>query len=219
MNVEKRGSSGFRYLDVVLEPGETMVTEAGAMSSMADELYLKAKLNGGLFKGLLRKFLGGESLFISYFSNPTKNPLRLTLTNPLPGDIEKRELEDESLFLQPGAYICSTPEVKMQLRYAGFRSLLAKEGLFRLELSGRGAVWFGCFGSLFERDIDGEYIVDSGHLVGYDPGVTIRIQLSNGIFGSFFSGEGLVARLEGKGRAYLQTRSLDGVASWLNPRL
>ena len=31
-----------------------------------------------------------------------------------------------------------------------------------------------------------------------------------------FGGEGLVTRVTGQGRVYLQTRSLEGLASWTN---
>jgi uncharacterized protein (AIM24 family) len=62
-------------------------------------------------------------------------------------------------------------------------------------------------------------IVDSGHLIAYDPGVRLKLQLSNGIFGSFFGGEGLVTRVEGNGRIFIQTRSVPGLASWSNSKM
>ena len=69
-----------------------------------------------------------------------------------------------------------------------------------------------------ETDLDGEYIVDSGHLLSYPKNIKLRIKMAGGIFSSFFSGEGLVLRLEGKGKIQLQTRSIGGVAGWLNPK-
>jgi uncharacterized protein (AIM24 family) len=39
------------------------------------------------------------------------------------------------------------------------------------------------------------------------------------LFASFFSGEGFVTRVEGKGKIVLQSRSMDGLAGWLNPKL
>ena len=92
-------------------------------------------------------------------------------------------------------------------------------GLFRLVLSGTGTVWFGAYGGIMEKQVQGEYIVDTNHLVAYEPGLKMKLQLSGGIFSSIFSGEGLVTRLEGKGKAYIQTRSLSGLAGWINPRL
>ena len=219
MNVELKGSAAFAYLDVELAPGETIIAEPDAMSSMAADLDLNAKFNGGFFKGLLRKYLGGESLFINHFTNNTNGPRMLTLVQSTPGALRCIELNGNSFCLQPGAFLACTPEVKIGLRWAGFTSLIAREGLFKLEVSGTGKVWYGAYGELLEREIDGEHIVDSGHLVGYEPQMQLKLQLAGGIFSSLFGGEGLVTRVEGKGKIIIQTRSLTGLAGWLNPKL
>ena len=219
MKVELKGSAAFAYLDVELAPGETIIAEPDAMSSMAADLDLDAKFNGGFFKGLLRKYLGGESLFINHFSNNSNGPRRLTLVQSTPGALRCIELNGNSFCLQPGAFLASTPDVKIGLRWAGFTSLIAREGLFKLEVSGTGKVWYGAYGELLEREIDGEHIVDSGHLVGYEPQMQLKLQLAGGIFSSLFGGEGLVTRVEGKGKIIIQTRSLTGLAGWLNPKL
>lgn len=213
-----KGTEAFRYIAFELDPGDTLITESGAMASMSAELDCTARLNGGFIRGLIRKYLGGESLFINLFTNNTNRPLQLTLTSSGPGDVCAFELNDSSICLEPGSYICSTPGVSLGVRYAGISSFIAREGLFKLVLSGTGTVWFGGYGGFIEREIDGEFIVDSGHLVAYDPSISLRTQLSAGIFGSLFSGEGFVTRLEGRGRVWLQTRSLSGLAGWINPR-
>ena len=106
----------------------------------------------------------------------------------------------------------------MGLNWAGFTSLIAREGLFRMVVSGEGTVWYGAYGALVEKEIDGEYIVDSSHLVAYEPSIKLKLQLAGGIFSSFFGGEGLVTRVEGKGKVVIQTRSISGLTSWLNPK-
>lgn len=219
MNVTIQGSNAFKYITCKLAPGELITVEAGAMASMDARLDLKARFNGGIIKGLLRKFLGGESLFINDYKNNSDKELSLTLTSNCPGDVRSIELQGNSLCLEGGAYICSTPGVTLGLRYAGISSWIAGEGLFKLVVSGTGTVWFGGYGAFVEREVSGSYIVDSGHLVAYEPQIKLKTQLSNGIIGSFFSGEGFVTRLEGNGKVWLQSRSISGLASWLNPRL
>jgi uncharacterized protein (TIGR00266 family) len=105
------------------------------------------------------------------------------------------------------------------LKWAGFASLIGREGLFKLIVFGTGTVWYGAYGALLDKAVDGEFIVDTSHLVTYEPQLTLKVQLAGGIFGSFFGGEGLVTRVNGKGNIVIQTRSLDGLKSWLNPRL
>ncbi|PIP78559.1 MAG: TIGR00266 family protein [Gammaproteobacteria bacterium CG22_combo_CG10-13_8_21_14_all_40_8] len=219
MKTELKGGKAFSYIDIQLEPGEQIMTESDAMSSMDAALELKAEFNGGLFKGLLRKFLGGESLFLSRFSNPTSTPKNLIITQGTPGEIRCIELDNETFYFQPGAFIACEETVTLGLKWAGFVSWIAREGMFKLSVTGHGKVWFGAYGALIDKEIDGEYIVDTSHLVSYGPDIQLKLQLAGGLFSSFFGGEGLVTRLEGKGKVVLQTRSLSGLASWLNPKL
>lgn len=219
MKAEICGSDAFAYIDVELASGEGITAEPDAMSSMSADLDLKARFNGGFFTGLMRKWLGGESLFISHFSNNTSGARRLTLVQPTPGSIRMRELANESFFLQPGAYLASTDGLKVGVGFAGFVSWIAGEGLFRIVVRGSGKLWYGAYGALLDREVDGEYIVDTSHLVAYPPGIKLKLQLAGGLFSSFFGGEGLVTRVVGRGRIVIQTRSVSGLASWINPKL
>ena len=219
MRTETHGSPSFAYVQVELDPGESITAEADAMSSMAADLDMAARLNGGLLSGLCKKFLGGESLFVSEFTNNTRQPRQLTLVQGTPGDIRQVDLENGQLCLQPGAYICSTPGLKLGLKWAGFGSWIGREGLFKLEVSGTGTLWYGAYGGLLDKEVDGEYIVDTSHLVAYEPQMRLKVQLAGGLFASFLGGEGLVTRVEGKGRITIQTRSLSGLKGWLNPRI
>ncbi len=219
MRDEIKGGAAFSYVNVDLEPGESITAESDAMASMAADLDMKTRLNGGFFVALLRKFLGGESLFINRFSNGVQGVRRVTLVQPTPGEIKCLELNNDAICLQPGAFIAATEGVRMSLRWAGLVSWIAREGLFKLMVSGTGKVWYGAYGALLEREIDGEYIVDTSHLVAYDPSIRLKLQLAGGLFSSLFGGEGLVTRVEGKGKIVIQTRSLSGLASWINPRL
>lgn len=213
------GGPAFAYIQVDLEPGERVVAEADAMSSMAADLDMKAVFNGGFFSGLCKKFLGGESLFVNVFTNNTQIPKRVTLVQKTPGDIREIEIHDQGICLQPGAYVCSTPGLKLGLQWAGFSSWIAREGLFKLLVSGSGKLWYGAYGRLLEKEVDGKYIVDTSHLVAYEPQMKLKVQLAGGIFSSFFSGEGLVTRVEGKGKIIVQTRSMSGLAGWLSSKL
>jgi uncharacterized protein (TIGR00266 family) len=219
VNTKIEGAPSFAHIHVELDPGEQITAESDAMSSMACDLDMKAKLNGGFFSGLCKKFLGGESLFVNDFVNNTDGPRQVTLAPGNPGDIRAMQLENNAICLQPGAYIASTPGVKLGLKYAGLASWIGREGLFKLQVSGTGTLWYGAFGALVEKEIDGEFIVDTGHLVAYPPNIKLKVQMAGGIFSSFFGGEGLVTRVQGKGTIVLQTRSLSGLASWLNPFL
>jgi uncharacterized protein (TIGR00266 family) len=219
MKTSIEGRPAFAHFHVDLEPGESIIAESNAMASMSADLDMKARFNGGFVSALLKRFLGGESLFVNEFTNNTSGTRRVTLVQSTPGDMGAVELNGNSICLQPGAYIACTTGVTLGLKWAGIASLIGREGLFKLMASGNGTVWYGAYGALLEREVDGEFIVDSSHLVIYEPQMTLKVQMAGGIFASFFGGEGLVTRLNGKGKITIQSRSLEGLKSWLNPRL
>ena len=218
MNVDIKGGKAFSYLDIELEPGDSVITESDAMSSMASDLDLTVKANGGFINGLLRKFLGGETFFISKFSNNTEGKRDLKLVQPTPGEIVCTDIDETGIYLQPGAFLACTGDVRMSLKYAGLTSFIAREGLFKIHVTGDGKLWYGAYGALLTKQIDGEYIVDTAHLVAYSPGIELKLQLAGGLFSSFFGGEGLVTRVVGQGEIVVQSRSLSGLGSWLNPK-
>lgn len=219
MECQIKYKPAFATIFVTLEPGEKIIAEAGAMASMDSQVTMKTEFSGGFFSALAKKFFGGESLFVNIFSNESKQYLNVVLTQSVVGDIEEVELQGKDIYFQPGAYIAHTPGVKMGVRWAGFTSWFAGEGLFKLRLSGRGKVFFGAYGGITKKAINGEFIVDNSHLVAYEPGIKMGIKLSNGLIGSLTSGEGFVNRLSGRGNIYLQSRSISGLVGFLRPKV
>jgi uncharacterized protein (TIGR00266 family) len=219
MKATIEGAPAFGHLQVVLERGDSIIAESGAMASMSAAIEMRTQLNGGVIGAILRRVFGGESIFINRFSNQTPAPERLTLVQPAPGDLHCRELaKGEVYFLQPGAFVACDTTVGPSLKWAGIVSFIAREGLFKIAVTGPGRVWFGAYGALLERDVDGELIVDSSHLVAYEPGIKLHLQLAGGLVASVLGGEGLVTRVTGRGKIVVQTRSITGLAAWLNPK-
>lgn len=219
MKYEIRYKPAFASIFVTLNPGDSIIAEAGAMTSMDGQVSMQTQFSGGLISGLLKKFLGGESLFVNEFSNKASQPLTVVLNQSCVGDIEKFDLNNGEICLQPGAYIAHTPGVKMGVAWAGFSSFFAGEGLFKLKLSGSGQVFFGAYGGITKKRVNGEFIVDSGHLVAYPANMKLNLKLAGGLIGSVTSGEGIVSKLSGQGDIYLQSRSIDGLVRFLSPKV
>ncbi len=219
MKYEIRYKPAFASIFVTLNPGDSIIAEAGAMTSMDGQVSMQTQFSGGLISGLLKKFFGGESLFVNEFSNKASQPLTVVLNQSCVGDIEQFDLNNGEICLQPGAYIAHTPGVKMGIAWAGFSSFFAGEGLFKLKLSGTGQVFFGAYGGITKKRVDGEFIVDSGHLVAYPANMKLNLKLAGGLIGSVTSGEGVVSKLSGQGDIYLQSRSIDGLVRFLSSKV
>ncbi|MET0458309.1 MAG: TIGR00266 family protein, partial [Ilumatobacteraceae bacterium] len=97
----------------------------------------------------------------------------------------------------------------------------SSEGLFMLKVQGTGTVLVSSYGAIQPIDLaPGQtYTVDTGHMVGWSEGVTYEVKKIGGWKSTLLSGEGLVVRLTGPGRIYLQTRSPESFLAWLVPKL
>lgn len=220
----------FAWLRIALGPGERVDAEAGAMVSRTPELEMSTRLNAGRRAGLWRKlvafvvavgrkFLGGETMFINEFSGPQGG--EVVLAPALAGHIEHRRLDHgERIIVQSGSYLASAGPVDAKLKFGGLRGLLGGEGLFFLECKGPGDLWMNSYGGIHAIDVDGPYIVDTGHIVAFDATLDFKIRgAGTGLKGLLFSGEGLVCEFNGKGRLYVQSRNIGALVGWISPYL
>jgi uncharacterized protein (TIGR00266 family) len=217
MDAEIRNRPSFANVRVRMRAGEGLIAESGAMASMSPSLEMRARMAGGFFSAFARRAFGGESFFVNEFA--TESEGEVVLTQAYPGDIASVTLQGTSLLLQPGAFLACEPGVKLGVGWAGLASFIGREGLCRLHARGTGQLWFGAYGGIIERELDGELVVDSGHLVAYEPTLSLSMGLAGGLFSSIFSGEGLITRVRGRGKLYLQSRALEGLAGWINSHL
>lgn len=220
MEAKIEGAPSFAHVHLTLDPGERIVAEADAMATMDPDLSMVARTNGGFLPAVAKKLFGGESFFVNHFENSTDRPLSLVLTQGTPGELRRIDLDGRAgVCLQPGAYLASTPGLRLGVQWAGFASGIGREGFFKLRVTGAGTLWYGAYGGLVDHQVEGQYIVDTSHLVAYEPHLKLKVQFAGGLFSSVFGGEGLVTRVEGFGKIVLQSRSLPGLAGWLNPRI
>lgn len=215
----------FAMLRVDLQPGQVFVAEAGAMVAKHRQVGMEVKMNAGSSSGvftglkailiaLIRKFVGGETFFVNHFSSP--QPACVWVAPSLTGQIHHRRMNGEKLVLSTGAYLGHVGNLDINMKFGGLRALLAKEGAFFLEVSGTGDLWFNSYGGIHPVDVNGTYLVDNGHLVGFEGPLTFNIRSAGGgLMGLVASGEGLVCEFHGQGRVYLQSRNLSALVDWL----
>ncbi|MCS6960437.1 MAG: TIGR00266 family protein [Pseudanabaenaceae cyanobacterium SKYGB_i_bin29] len=215
MDYEIKFKPAFASLFVTLQPGEAIVAEPGAMVSMDAGITMTTRIDWNSF---LLGLLGGESIFINVFKNTAHKPQTIVFSTANIGDMASVEIDNRGLCVQSGGFVACTPDVKLGAQWAGWASFFGGEGLFRLKLTGRGKAFIGCFGAISERQIPGIFVVDTGHLVAYDPDTKIKIRWAGSWIGSIKSGEGLVMELTGRGKIYLQSRSEDGLVRFLRPK-
>ncbi len=216
-------------LHVDLQPGQTLVAEAGSMVARHQHVGMQVKLNASPTAGfiaafkafiiaMIRKVVGGETFMVNHFA--ASAPGSVWLAPTMAGQIVHRRLQGERIVLSAGAYLAHAGAVEMGMKFGGLRGLLAKEGAFFLEISGHGDLWFTSYGGIETVDVTAPFMVDNGHLVGYEGDLSFDIKSAGGgMMGFVASGEGLVCEFRGQGRVYLQSRNLGSLVSWLTPML
>lgn len=195
-----------------LNPGESFRAEASAMVSMSRNIEVETntgpKGGGGFFKKAKRGFLGGESFFQNTY-RALSTGAKVSLAPRLCGSMLVHELQHgPSLLIQASSYVAAPDSVDIDTKFQGFKGFLSGESLFFLRASGSGPVLINAFGAIETLDLDGELIVDTGHLVAFDDGIDYSIdKAGGGWIQSFLSGEGLVLRMRGRGKLYIQSRN------------
>lgn len=219
----------FAWLRAQLRPGDEIQAEAGAMVRVDPQVEMSTHLNAGYHAGLLRKLMaflvavfrklfGGETIFVNRFS--TQAGGEVVLAPVLSGNILHRTLSGGApLFVQAGSYLASTGTVDTKLRFGGLRTLFGGEGLVLLECTGAGELWMNAYGGIIPIEVNGNFTVDTGHIVAFDGALNFRVSSVGGVKSFLFSGEGLVCRFQGQGTVYVQSRNLGALVGWLSPIL
>jgi len=205
---------------VTLDPGETMVAEAGAMMYMQYGIAMNTTLDpnqqgGGLLGKLMtgaKRALSGDSFFVTTFTNEASRRQDVAFSSPFPGKIFPVELRTwgGTLIAQKDSFLCAARGVNVSIAFtrrigAGF---FGGEGFILQRIEGDGMAFLHGSGTLHELELaPGESLrVDTGCLVAMAPTVDYDIQVVPGVKTALFGGEGLFfAKLTGPGRVVLQT--------------
>jgi len=194
---------------ISMSAGDEVRAEAGAMTYMTDGIEMDARMQGGLLGGLKRKFLAGESLFLTFFRCATPSA-KVAFSGPYPGKIIRMALQNSAVLCQRDAFLCAAGQIDINIEFtkrlgAGF---FGGEGFILQRLEGSGEVFIHSGGTIIQMELKtGEKLrVDTGCLVAFDPTVGYDIEFVGGIKTALFAGEGLFfASMTGPGRVWVQT--------------
>ena len=213
-------SPAYAAATIHLDHGESVSAEAGAMLAMTPTVQISTSTKGGMIQGLKRSVLGGESFFLNTYT-ATGADARVMVAPALVGDVITWSLTGNTVFLQSGSYLAAPDTITVDSKWGGSRTFFSKEGLFMLKCTGVGDLLVSSYGAIHQVDLaPGEtYIVDTGHMVGWEESVSYEVQKVGGWKSTILGGEGLVVKLTGPGRTYVQTRSPSGFLDWLIPKL
>ena len=210
---------------LTMNDGESVTCEVGAMIAMTPEFEVetttkkKGSSGGGLGKAL-KRMLAGENLFLNHFT-ATDNNQSLIIGPRMLGDILHFPLTGGALIVQGASWLASDTDIEIDATWQGLgNALFSGESMFWLKCSGAGDLFLSSFGAIYEIEVDGEHIVDTGHIVAFEDTLQFTItKAGTSLIGSLLGGEGLVCRFSGQGRLFCQSHNPPSFGKALGPKL
>lgn len=219
-----------QFVEVELDPNETVVAEAGSLMMMEDGIRMETIFGDGSKSGgsgLMGKLMGagkrlltGESLFMTTFTNEGTGKKHVYFASPYPGKIIPMDLSELNgkIICQKDAFLAAAKGVSVGIEFqrkigVGF---FGGEGFIMQKLEGDGMAFVHAGGAIHRKDLQpGETLrVDTGCLVAMTSDVDYNIEAVGGIKTALFGGEGIFfATLRGPGSVWIQSLPFSRLAS------
>ena len=214
-------------LEIMLNPGDTIVAEPGELSWISGSVQLRTSTMGAGakgFMGVLKRAFAGGGLFLTEYSTQG-GPGMVAFATKLPGQILPVQIDaGHSYLIHRHGFVCATPGVEIGVGFQ--RSLGAGifggDGFFLQKLSGQAQAFIELSGEVVIYDLapGQQLLVHPGHVGMFEGTVNFDITVVPGIANVLFGNQGLfLARLSGPGRVWLQSLTLPGLAHALSPYL
>jgi len=221
-----------QIVEIELDPGETVIAEAGAMVYMEEGISFEVKMGDGTVPnpGLLGKLfqagsriLTGESLFLTHFTHRGFGKGKVAFAAPYPGTIISIDLAkvNQSLIVQKNGFLCAALGTKLSVflnRKLG-SGLVGGEGFILQRLEGDGKLFIHACGTVVEKTLVNQSLrVDTGCVVAFEPSLSFDVETTGSLKSMLFGGEGMfLATLHGSGRVWLQSIPIRKLIRSLSP--
>ncbi len=209
-----------QLVEVELDPGETVIAEAGAMTYLEAGIVFESKMGDGsepdfgFFSKIFsagKRALTGESIFLTHFTNESLRKRKVAFAAPFPGKIIPLDLSKlgHEIICQKDSFLAAALRTKISIMLsqklgAGF---FGGEGFILQRIQGDGMAFVHAGGTIVEKKLENETLrIDTGCVVAFSPSLQFDIARAGNLKSMFFGGEGLfLATLSGTGTCWIQS--------------
>jgi uncharacterized protein (TIGR00266 family) len=218
MKYEIKYKPSYSMLVATLEQGESIVAEAGSMTYMDPNIEVHTrKREKSLLGSLGLSIIGKQSFWVNEYTASQGSGEAAFVAAPV-GDIETLEVKpNQGYVIQKSAFVASTGDVDLDVKWEGFTKGLFGQGLFMLKATGNGSLFINTFGAIDKHTLAAgqTMIVDNFHLVAFTSTCSYKVTKFGGLKETLLGGEGLVTQITGPGEIYIQTKNLKEFVDWL----
>ncbi len=213
---------GVQIAEITLDPGETVIAEAGAMVYMEEGIVFQSSMEDGSkpSQGVMdkifsagKRIITGESLFFSHFTNNSTRRRVVAFAGNIPGSIVGIDLSAAGggITCQRDSFMCAAKGTEVTVTFvkklgAGF---FGGEGFILQRVNGDGKLVLMVSGKVIEKQLNNEQLrVDTGSIVAFTDGISYDIAPAGDPVSMLFGGHGVfLATLTGTGTVLLQSCS------------
>lgn len=210
-----------QFVEVELDPGEMVYSEAGALMYMDANIKMETVFNtpGEPQKDVVdqalhagKRLVMGESLALTTYTNAGTTRERVAFAAPYLGRIIPLDLKQlgGEIICQKTSFLCAARGVSLALHFQNnvALGLFGGEGFVMQKVSGEGIALAHAGGMLTKKTLKpGELLrIDTGCVVAYTPGVKFDVEFMRDVKNVLFGAEGFaLATLTGPGDVWLQS--------------
>lgn len=215
-------------LELVLDPGEAVVSTHGDLSWMTPNVQLSQTTStgggGGGIMGGLKRMAGGGGLLLTRYE-ATGGQGMVSFAAKLPGRIFPVDVDPgHGYVVHRSGWLCGTPgitpSVALQQTFRG--GIFGGEGFVLQKLSGEGKAWIELSGEVatYELAAGQSLLVHPGHAGLFTDSVSFTVIRLPGIVNRYFGSDGHhLVQLTGPGNVWLQSMPLPVLAQALSEYL
>lgn len=212
-------------LEITLEPGESILSEAGEFSWMSDAIELGVTSGGGGGLGKMAKRLAGGGSFIFNTYSAKGGAGTVSFAAKLPGHILPVDVSaGAEYFAHRHGFMAGTPgiEISVALQQSFSGGIFGGEGLLLQHISGSGRAWVELSGEVLTFDLaEGQSMrVHPGHAGLFQSSVKFSVVKVPGMANRYLGDDGHhFVVLTGPGKIWLQSMPIPMLAGALSPYL
>ena len=216
-----------QFVEIELDPGESVIAEAGTMMYLEDDITFETKMGDGSdpdqgawgkLKSAGKRSIAGESLFLTHFTNAGSGKRKAAFAAPYPGKVIPLDLAQIGgrIIAQKEAFLCAAMGTKLDIAFNKKigTGLFGGEGFILEDIRGDGLAFVHAGGTIIEKRLAGESLrIDTGCIVAFEPQIDYSIERAGNLKSMMFGGEGIfLATLQGAGHVWLQSLPFNRLA-------
>jgi uncharacterized protein (TIGR00266 family) len=201
-------------LELSLQSGESVVTEAGQFSWMSDSIQFATNTGGGVagkgIMGAVKRAVSGATIMMTTYT-AQGGPGSIAFASKVPGHILPIDVAPGNEFMvHRHGFMAATAGIELSM---GFQQsirggIFGGEGFILQKIGGNGRAWVDLQGEVIVYDLaDGQSLrVHPGHAGLFQASVTFTVQKVPGLANRYMGKDGHhFAVLTGPGRVWLQS--------------